>query len=66
MPPELHVRSVLGGEEVRGGEHRAEREETLSKDKERRSGEVDCCACRNLLREIGGRLEVRDTNGSSR
>jgi hypothetical protein len=59
--------SALGGEEVRGGEHRAESEETLSNDKERRSGEVDCCACRSLLREIGGRLEDEwDMNGSSR
>ena len=59
--------SALGGDDVRGGEQRAESDETLSKDKERRSGDVDCCACRSLLREIGGRLEdVWDTNGSSR
>ena len=59
--------SALGGEEVRGGEQRAESEETLSKDRERRSGEVDCCACRSWLRDRGGRLEdVWDTNGSSR
>lgn len=66
MPPELNAMFVLGGERARGGEHRAERDETLSKDRERRSGEVDCWACRNLLWEMGGRLDPRDTNGSSR
>ena len=49
--------SALGGEEERGGEHMAESDETLSNDKDRRSGDVDCCACRSLLRDKGGRLE---------
>lgn len=62
----MDATSILGGEEVRGGEQRAERDETLSKDKERRSGEVDCCACRSLWREIGGRRDDRDMKGSSR
>jgi len=59
--------SAFGGEDVRGGEQRAESDETLSNDRERRSGEVDCCAWRSLLRDSGGRLEeVWDMNGSSR
>jgi hypothetical protein len=52
---------------VRGGEQRAESEETLSKDKDRKRGDVDCCAWRSWFRDSGGRLdEVCDKKGSSR
>lgn len=55
MPPELDASSADGGDDS---------VETLSKDSERRSGDVDCCACRSAGREREGRLdEVRDLLG---
>ena len=55
MPPELGASTLSGGEESA---------ETLSKERDRRSGDVDCCACRKEFRESGGRLEgVRDDGG---